>query len=262
MSDPRQTPDPAQVRLSEAATVLVPVADLNRRPQGPRDRQLIFGEGVTILNRANGWCYVQAAKDGYCGYVSTAHVGAGPAPTHAISAPATHAYAEADFKSPDRMPLSFGSKIAVTEYADKFAKTSGGYIPTQHIRPLDIPAEDPAEIAALFLGSPYLWGGNSRWGIDCSGLVQAALIACGIACPGDSDQQHSLGAPASGDYQRNDLLFWKGHVALVVGSDTLIHANAGSMSTRYEGITATISRIQDAGDGPITAHRRLNNVKS
>ena len=257
MSDPRLTPDPEQVVLNEAAVVQVTVADLNRQPNGPRDRQLIFGEGVTVLNRADGWCYVQAAKDGYCGHVAAANLGATFEPTHTVSAPSTHVYADANFKSPDKMSLSFGSLIAVDRITGRFAQTAAGYIPAEHIRPVETLATDPAAVAAAFLGTPYLWGGNSRWGIDCSGLVQAALLACGIPCPGDSDQQQAIGLHATGAYQRNDLLFWKGHVAMVVDDATLIHANAGSMSTRYEGIAETISRIIQSGDGQVSAHRRL-----
>lgn len=257
MKDPRLTPDPAQVSLQEAASVQVTIADLNRRPNGPRDRQLIFGEGITVLNRADGWCYVQATKDCYCGYVTAASLRVAIKPTHIITAPSTHIYSEANFKSPDRMSLSFGSRIVVNGVLDRFAQTADGFVPMEHIRSIATFAADPAAIAAAFLGTPYLWGGNSRWGIDCSGLVQAALVACDIPCPGDSDQQQALGAPATGAYQRNDLLFWKGHVAMVTGENTLIHANAGSMSTRYEGISETIHRIAQSGDGPVTAHRRL-----
>ena len=78
---------------------------------------------------------------------------------------------------------------------------------------------DPVAVAELFLGTPYLWGGNSRAGIDCSGLVQAALLACGIACPGDSDLQAAIRRHArlsrSSRSARGDLIFWKGHVAMV-----------------------------------------------
>jgi cell wall-associated NlpC family hydrolase len=257
MSDQRLTPDPVLVTMGYAACIAVPVSGLNRSPDGPRDRQLIYGDVVTVLNEADGWCYVQAAKDGYCGHVAAKTLGAPQAPTHRVIAPATHAYAAPDLKSPDTASLSFGSQLTVTATTGHFAQTPIGYIPTQHVAPVSTQADDPATVAALFLGTPYLWGGNSRWGIDCSGLIQAALLSCGIPCPGDSDQQQSLGQAASGPYLRNDLLFWKGHVALVTDLDTLIHANAGSMSTRYEGIKNTIARIQASGDGPITAHRRL-----
>jgi cell wall-associated NlpC family hydrolase len=257
MSDPRLNPDPTLVKMHQAACIILPVADLNRRPDGPRDRQLIYGDAVTILNEMDGWCYVQANKDQYCGYVAQDALGAAQAPTHHITAPATHAYAEPNLKSPDQTSLTFSSLITVTGTSNQFAKTTLGYIPAQHISSLYTPFKDPAAIALLFLGTPYLWGGNSRWGIDCSGLIQAALLACAIPCPGDSDQQQSLGMPAARSYQRNDLLFWKGHVALVTDPNTLIHANAGSMSTNFEGIAETIKRIQSAGDGPVTAHRRL-----
>ena len=257
MSDPRITPDPARVSGREAAQITSPVSDLCRTPGGPRDRQLIFGEKVEILGQCGVWRYVQADKDGYCGYVQSPHLGAVSPPSHKVSAAATHAYERPDFKSPDVMSLTFASLLSVARQSGKFAQTNAGFVPLTHLAELGTPSTDPAAIAAFFLGTPYLWGGNSRWGIDCSGLVQAALLACGIPCPGDSDQQQSLGVPASGPYQRNDLLFWKGHVALAVDADTLIHANAHSMSVVYEPTEAAINRISAQGDGPVTAHRRL-----
>lgn len=257
MSDPRLTPDAALVSQETPAQVAVPLTDLRRRPDGPRDRQLILGDHVTVLNTADGWSYVQAAKDGYCGHVRTNSLGPQQTPTHRVTAPATHAYERADLKSPDQISLSYGSTVGVINIADGFAQTALGHIPLQHLRPVTEAASDPAAIATLFLGTPYLWGGNSRWGIDCSGLIQASLLACGIPCPGDSDMQQSLGQDATAPYRRNDLLFWKGHVALVTDPDTLIHANAGSMSTKLEPIADAIKRIADNGDGPVTAHRRL-----
>jgi cell wall-associated NlpC family hydrolase len=257
VSDPRLNPDPAHVTGSDPAQIVVPVADLYRSPDGPRDRQLIFGDAVTILGRRDDWQYVQALKDGYCGYVASREIGPFTAPSHTVTAPATHAYTAANFKSKDRINLTFASLITAISETSGYVETNLGFIPKQHLATTDHQEQDPAQVAAQFLGTPYLWGGNSRWGIDCSGLVQASLLACGIPCPGDSDMQESLGAPASTPYQRNDLLFWKGHVALVTAPDTLIHANASAMATVYEPIQSALKRIATQGDGPITTHRRL-----
>ncbi|MGC1496237.1 MAG: NlpC/P60 family protein [Sulfitobacter sp.] len=257
MSDRRITPDPTFMTKSDEAQIVTPIADLCRAPSGPRDRQLIFGDTVVVLNDDAGWSYVQSDKDKYCGFVRSDQLDVQHVATHKITAPATHVYQRADFKSSDLNSLSFGSQIRVTAQTKKFAETNLGFVPLPHLAEMTAYESDPAKVAALFLGTPYLWGGNSRWGIDCSGLVQAALLACHIPCPGDSDQQQRLGEPANGAYHRNDLLFWKGHVALVTDADTLIHANAHSMSVTYEPIHAAIKRIQDNGDGPVTAHRRL-----
>ena len=257
MSDQRTTPDPAQITQRDPAQIVLAVSDLCRTPDGPRVRQLIFGDSVVVLNTRDGWCYVQADKDGYCGHIRSSTLGALLRPSHKVTAPATHIYERPDFKSPNLLGLSFGSQLQVTGKTEKFAQIDAGFVPLPHLAEVDTYATDPATVCALFLGTPYLWGGNSREGIDCSGLVQAALLACAIPCPGDSDQQQSIGAAATGPYQRNDLIFWKGHVALVVDADTLIHANAYTMSVTNEPITAAIKRISDQGDGPVTAHRRL-----
>lgn len=257
MSDPRITPDPALITGRKSAQIVRPVVDLCRRPDGPRDRQVLFGDAVTVLHQANGWSYIQSTKDTYCGHVRSTAIGPAQPPTHKVAAAATHVYAKADFKSADKQSLSHASKLTVTGTTGAFAVTSDGYIPTVHLSLISEALSDPASVAGLFLGTPYLWGGNSRWGVDCSGLVQAALLACAIPCPGDSDMQMELGQDATGPFRRNDLLFWKGHVALVTDENTLIHANAHSMSTTYEPINAATRRIAEQGDGQIIAHRRL-----
>ena len=257
MSDPRNTPDPKVVRFEKPSRINDQLVALCRSPEGPRDRQLIYGDAVTHFATVKDWAYVQSTKDGYCGYVHKSLIGKGPEPTHWVSAPSSTAYLEADMKSPDLGNLAFASQVPVFEETEDFADTDIGFVPRMHLSPLAKRFTDPAQIAEYFLGSPYLWGGNSRWGIDCSGLVQAALLACGIPCPGDSDQQMALGDKTSAPYQRNDLLFWKGHVALVTDPETLIHANAHSMSVSYEPIKDTIARIAAKGDGPVTGHRRL-----
>ncbi|KIN76318.1 C40 family peptidase [Sulfitobacter mediterraneus] len=257
MTDRRLTPDPDKSTRADPAQIAVSVADLRRSPDGPRDRQLIYGDMVTVLGDDGDWRYVQSAKDGYCGYVQRQTLGPRQEASHQVCTPATHAFERADFKSPDLISLSFGSRVAVTGGEGNFAQTSLGFIPLNHLAPLETLYSDPAEIAARFLGTPYLWGGNSRWGIDCSGLVQAALLACGMPCPADSDQQQTLGHATNEAYQRNDLLFWKGHVAIVSDPQTILHASAGAMSTVYEPIDDAIKRIEAQGDGPVTGHRRL-----
>ena len=261
MSDPRRTPDLALKTKGMPMQVRVPVSDLCRTPGGPRDRQILYGEAVVALEERGGWRYVQADKDGYCGHVrSTDLLKAGPRPTHRIAAAASHCYAEADLKSHDLFWLSHGSQIALTGTSANFGICTQGHIPLQHLRELSRQDTDPAATAALFIGTPYLWGGNSSKGIDCSGLVQAACSACGIACPGDSDMQETdvgQAAPPGTPPQRNDLLFWKGHVAWVWDPDTILHANAHSMSVTFEPLDTALKRIAQQGGGEVTAHRRL-----
>ncbi|WP_291729116.1 NlpC/P60 family protein [Leisingera sp. F5] len=242
-----------------AARIGVPVADLLRAPDGVRDRQLVYGEPVTVYEDREGWSFLQAAKDAYVGYVPSAALTAPFDATHWVSASATHAYSDDDFKSPETHALSHGSRVQVLGGTGRFLQTNLGFIPARHLSPLGAHAADPVAVAELFLGTPYLWGGNSRFGIDCSGLMQAALLACGTACPGDSDMQEAeLGeAVTSKDYQRGDLLFWKGHVAMVRDAGTLIHANAHDMAVAIEPIGVAIERIAAQGDGPVTAHKRL-----
>ncbi len=156
--------------------------------------------------------------------------------------------------------MSFGAACTALSETPTFIETALGFVPRQHVRTSDTVATDPAAIAALFLGAPYLWGGNSHLGIDCSGLVQAACLACGIPCPADSDQQaEGVGTPLPEDtpLQRNDLIFWDGHVALVTDAMTLIHANAGHMAVVYESVSEAIVRIETQGDGKPTHFKRL-----
>lgn len=259
MTDRRLTPDPTQVTTHEPARICRPVVDLTRGIGGPRDRQLLYGDDVTILNRTERHALVRAAKDGYCGTVSLESVGPPGETTHIVTTRATHAYTEADFKSRDKALLSFGSHLTALSETATFIETELGFIPRQHVRASDAFATEPAAIAEIFLGTPYLWGGNSCLGIDCSGLVQAAWLACGLPCPGDSDLQATqLGAPLdeSAPLRRNDLIFWKGHVALVLDDATLIHANAAHMLVVHEPIAAAFERIEQQGEGLPTGRKR------
>lgn len=260
MSDPRSTPNPEWVSQNTKAQVIQPVADLNRNAGNTRDRQVLFGEQLTVLGQVGTHSYVITDKDNYVGFIASEALGAITATTHRVSALATQAYAKPKMKSPDQITLHHGSKVMVISANNAFCETAQGFIPSQHLTPADQPNTDPIKVAKLYLGTPYLWGGNSRLGLDCSGLVQAALNACDIPCPGDSDQQEAqLGTalPANTPAQKGDLFFWKGHVAMAIDDKTLIHANAHHMAVAYELIEQAIKRINDQGDGPVTAHKRL-----
>jgi len=270
MTDRRLTPANARVALAgyahqgqsevlaKSATVRVPVADLRAAPDGARDRQVLWGEGFDVLERRDGWAFGVARRDGYVGYVDEADLGPNMTPTHLISVRATHLYPTDDFKSEAVASLSFGARIRVVDERRKFMEIEGGlFVPKPHIRPIERPFSDPVTVAQLFFGTPYLWGGNSAFGIDCSGLIQAAFLACAMDCLGDSDMQRDMGAPASAPYRRGDLVFWKGHVAMCVDDEVLLHANAHHMAVAYEPILRAIARIEAQGDGPVTAHRRM-----
>lgn len=241
----------------ESGEVVVPLADLRREPGGPRDRQLLLGAAITVIERRDGHAFVQAGHDGYCGWLREAEVGAPTAPTHAVNACFSHLYPEPRVQAEPLATLSFGASVQVTEEGPAFCRTPVGCVPTPHLRRLDAPMRDPAGVASMFVGLPYLWGGNGRDGMDCSGLVQAALRACGLPCPGDSDLQQALGQAASGRRERGDLLFWRGHVAMCLDTETMIHANGHAMAVTIERVDAAVARIERQGGGPVIAHRRL-----
>ncbi|MCF6234291.1 MAG: C40 family peptidase [Rhodobacteraceae bacterium] len=212
-----------------------------------------------VLEANDGWSRIEADKDGYCGYVPSRSLGPVTPATHWISAPSSHVYARPEIKSPDQMALSFASLITVMSYTNGFAQISNGYIPSTHLTPVGTFLNDPLVVAQLFMGTPYLWGGNSRFGIDCSGLVQAAYLACGRDCPGDSSVQmdaFGLGLPNDTIPQRHDLLFFNGHVAMVFDQDTLLHANAFHMAVSFEPLQSALKRIEAQGDGKVIRHLR------
>lgn len=221
-----------------------------------------MGDIVCVEGTEGALARVRAHKDGYAGLVPQEALCPVQDATHRVAVPAGHAYTAPDIKSPEAYPLYFGAKVTIVSHMPKFYETvAGHFIPKPHLRPLERLFSDPVTVAQMLFGAPYLWGGNAVAGIDCSGLVQAGCLACGIACPGDSGpQEAALGTalPEDAPAQRGDLLFWRGHVAWVVDPQTLIHANAHHMAVAYEPMEQAVFRIEAQGDGPVTSRRRLS----
>ena len=248
----------AEFTAGEAGAVATPLADLLAQPDGARDRQVVLGEPLTVIDRRDGHAFVQMGKDGYCGWLADAAIGPAITPTHWVAARATHLYPEPRVQAREIAAIPFGAQVDVLDDTGKWARIAQGWLPSMHLRRRGDWFHDPVTVAELFTGTPYLWGGNSGAGLDCSGLVQAAFTGCGRFCPGDSDLQATLGAevPEDAPLRRGDLIFWKGHVALVAESDLILHANGHSMDTRFEGLTTAIARIAAQGGGSVTARRR------
>lgn len=243
----------------EIKRVIHPVATLRLERGSPAtDRQILYGHKVCQLDP-----FAQVSRDetsGYVGYVADGQLGIWAEPTHRVAARSTLLFAAQDIKTPDPLPISAGSLLRIIDEDAGLARTHDGrYVPARHLAQIAQPERDLAATAALLLGTPYLWGGNSSFGIDCSGLVQLACQTAHIPCPGDSDQQMAaLGtALAEGTApERGDLMFWKGHVAIVHDARTLIHANAHHLQVAFEPLVEALARI-DRSDGPLLAHRRL-----
>ena len=242
----------------EPAEIALPLTDLRRAPGGARDRQLILGDAFLVIDRDADHAFGMALKDGYCGWVIDGALCPPTKVTHFVAVLGSHLYPEPRVRAEANGSLTLGTRLRVTGQQGAFADTPHGFVPVAHLRRLGDWHQDPADIAGLFLGVPYLWGGNSRDGLDCSGLVQAAMLACGRACPGDSDLQQAVGAALDGSepLQRGDLVFWRGHVAMMLDAGTLIHANGHHMAVVAEALRAVAARIADAGVGPVVALRR------
>lgn len=226
--------------------------------------ELIFGENVRVFETSNGWAWLQNDTDGYVGYAQAAGLAAGPVnATHSVSALRTYLFPEPDLKTPVMDVLTMTARLPVDGGENGFHRLStGGWVWAGHTAAMGAFESDYGDVALRFLGAPYLWGGRSSIGLDCSGLVQTALAACGVAAPRDSDmQEDSFGdiVPYDGDeaaLARGDLVFWKGHVGIWLEPAQFVHTNAAHMMTAVEPLADAVRRIRDGGGGEVTVVRR------
>lgn len=247
-----------------------PVVDLRKAPDLSLgiETQALLGESFVVYEDEEGWAWGQCARDGYVGYVAASSLApAGAAPTHRVGVLRTHVYPAATIKTAPLTALTFDARLAVTGLDGVWAKTAQGFVFAAHLTPLDaragdaVAVVDPVAVAEMFLGLPYLWGGRSSQGLDCSGLVQTALRAGGIEAPRDSDMLMQIGDALALDddmahLQRGDLVFWKGHVGLMQDRERLLHANGTHMLVVSEPLAEARQRILEKTFGPITSIRR------
>ncbi len=238
----------------------VPFVDLLGTPDGKRNRQLIYGSKVKYFAEADGWAFVQNTYDKYVGYVPQSAIGKATEKTHTVIAPLAHVFIEPNIKSKNIEMLPLAARVSGEMVENGFLETELGWISVSQIKQKTELSKDPVEVSKLLQNAPYLWGGNTTLGIDCSGLIQISLLLCGIDCLGDSDQQMNtlgqnidIGSPR----KKGDILFWKGHVAWVVNERQILHANAYHMATVIEEANEAIERIKKQDKNDLIAHKRL-----
>ncbi len=268
-------PDLADLRLrgqieannfasGDLLAIIDPIASIRREPRfdAVQTTQALLGETVRVFERREGWAWVQLERDGYVGYISEDSLGR-PAgsPTHRVRVPLSYSYPGPDHKSQPALVLPMNAAVNVLKMGEKYAELSNGrYAIAVHLSPLADAALDFVAVAEQYLGVPYSWGGKTALGLDCSGLVQTALTAAGLACQRDSDMQEGIGTSLPVDrlnsLRRGDLVFWKGHVGIMTSANDLLHANGHFMQVTREPLATAVARIATVYGG-VTSIRRL-----
>ncbi len=232
------------------------------RPDAPLGSEALYGETCTIYETdEEGWSWGQLETDGYVGYLpANALAPLGLMPTHRVAALRTFVYPAASIKPPPVAALSMGSLVHRIDQAGLFVAIESGFVWADHLVPVEARAPDFVEVAARFLHTPYLWGGRTSLGIDCSGLVQLALAEAGVPVPRDSDMiEGAFGRKLrfdQDDLRRGDLVFWKGHVGIMTDAATLLHANGHHMLVVVEPLETACARILAAGAGEVSSVSR------
>ncbi len=247
--------------LREVASFAAP---LRARPAGDAslDTEALYGERVSVFEDEEGWAWGQLESDGYVGYLPSGMLrAAGAVPTHRVAVLRSFLYPGPSMKLPIAGALPMGATLAVQRIEGDFAVTESGSVWAGHLVPLDRFATDFVAVAEQFLGVPYLWGGKSGLGLDCSGLVQVSLAMAGIAAPRDSDMQAGFGTsvpvtPGLAGLRRGDIVCWKGHVGIMADAETLLHATGHTMLVVKEPLRDVAERILSKVERPIIAIRR------
>jgi len=233
-------------------------------PSAALETEALYGETMIVYEESDGWAWAQLERDAYVGFVPVGALGAPDEPTHRLAALRSFAYPGPSVRLPPILALSLGARLAILAIQGDFATTADGlHVYARHLAPLEAKEADFVAVAERFLEAPYLWGGRTSQGIDCSGLVQTALAEAGLEAPRDSDMMEAwLGAPIGFDealdnLQRGDLVFWKGHVGVMRDGKRLLHANGWHMKVVSEPLRVARDRINDKAYGPITSIHRL-----
>jgi cell wall-associated NlpC family hydrolase len=251
--------DPTRCRVTAGSAPMRAAPD----PSAAFDTELLHGEEVAVYEITGPWAWGQSALDGYVGFLAAPSLACteAPAPTHRVATLWANLYARPALKSPPFAALPFAARLAIAEQRDGFARIAPEtWVSLRQLAPLAAPEPDWVAVAERFVGTPYLWGGRSPAGLDCSALVQLARQSAGSACPRDSDMQAVLGRTlADGEEpRRGDLVFWRGHVAVLLDAHRIVHANGHHMATVVEPLAEAVARIERTGGGPVTRRARLD----